>query len=337
MRRLILLPVKPYYDNGYSIAVKSDLDKLQPSANDLLIWYDDVDGSLYGYDKVIKRPSKYSLLRVINVLKNNVNCELQTKKLKNEVLTNVYDEIFCGDVIFYNAVRSLFPNKKITVRFHNCFSRIKDRIRLINEPVNLKFKIQARAFYKLEKKIFHDSNVYKIFISDEDRLYYTMNFGKKSDSCVWGFTPDMNKAVSKRSEAQKTKIVHVGGLQTHKIDGIIWFINEVFLPLRNTYPTLEFHMWGQGSRAFDDETKGIYGHGFYDGNDLPLTDRGLYINPDLIGGGVKIKLISYFEEGASFISTPFGYEGYNTDLVDNKHYFVVEKDCWLSFLRDYFK
>ncbi len=331
------MPVKPHYNNGYSIAVKHDLETLQPTTNDLIVWYDDINGSVCDNDRVIKRPSRYSLLRVINILKNNVNCELQSSKLERIVQTEEFDEVFCGDVIFYNAVRSIYPNKKIIVRFHNCFSRIKDRIRLINEPVNLKFKIQAQAFYKLEKTIFHDSNVYKIFISNEDRLYYTMNFGKKSDSEVWGFTPDMHKAASNRSEMKKNKLVHVGGLQTHKVDGMLWFINDVFKPLRSIYPSLEFHMWGDGTEVLNDDSNGIFGHGFYNGNHLPLIDKGLYVNPDLIGGGVKIKLMSYFEEGSSFISTPFGYEGYNTELVDNKHYFVVEKDCWLSFLRDYFK
>ena len=325
---LYLFPALPNNINGYGIAVASDYKKLSPKPEDIVIWY--TSQSAPADYKIIKRPSRMAFSRLVNVVQNKVNCEITKSDLRKiSFAPESIDKVFSGDVIFYRALRSLFPEKKIFVRFHNCFGRIKDRIRLIDEPVNVKFEIQARAFYKLEREIFKDKNVQKIFISKEDRDYYTSNFGIESDSEVWGFAPDMEKTIKARKDTPKTKLVHFGGIQSHKIDGLKWFVNDVFFPLRKIHPQVEFHLWGRGSEIFDDNTNGIYGHGFYEGDDLPLVSEGLYVNPDIIGGGVKIKLLSYFEGGASFLSTPFGYEGYSKGLIDN-HY------CF-DFLEDYFK
>ena len=332
---LYIFPILPSKSNGYGIAVASDFARLNPKKDDVVIWYTSRTDT--SYRQVLKRPSKLAFSRATKVLLNKVNCEVTAMELKKiDFDCNKVDSIFCGDVIFYRALRKIFPQKMITVRFHNCFGRIKDRIRLIDEPVNLKFKIQANAFYRLEKEIFKDTNTYKIFITKEDRDYYTSNFGIESDSEVWAFVPDMNRAIAKRNDKHKNKLVHFGGIQSHKIDGLKWFVKDVFLPLREKVPAIEFHLYGNGTESFDDKVNGIYGHGFYKQDGLPDTDCGLYINPDLIGGGVKIKLMSYFEEGASFITTPFGYEGYPKELIDNQFYYVVEKNQWLPFLIDFF-
>lgn len=332
---LYIFPILPSKKNGYGIAVASDYERLKPRVEDVVIWYSTSDNP--SYHQIMIRPRKFAISRVINVIQNKVNSEVTESDLrKMDFKPSEIDSIFCGDVIFYRALRSIFPEKQINVRFHNCFGRILDRVRLIDEPVNLRFKIQSRAFYKLEKEIFHDSNVHKIFISEEDRNYYTSNFGVESDSEVWGFMPDMNKATVLRSNTRKNKIVHLGGVQSHKIDGIKWFINDVFYPLRKSYPLLEFHLYGKGTDLFNNPDNGIFGHGFYNGEHFPLVNEGLYINPDVIGGGVKIKLLKYFEEGTTFITTPFGYEGYPKDLIDNKYCYVIEKEKWYSFMNKYF-
>lgn len=332
---IYIFPANPYGQTGYSVAVKYDLNRLKITNEDLIIWYQSQNRTFFSNDVTVMRPAPYALSRVINVLRNYVNCELDAKDLAQFDFHNV-DKVFCGEVIFYRALRTIFPDKHLMVRFHNCYSRISDRLRLIEERTSLKFKIQSRALCKLEKEIFKDKNVEKIFISKEDRDYYAQHFGIWSDSCVWGVEPQMKLAFEKRIDNKKSKLIHYGGLQTHKIDSLKWFINDVFLPLRNKHKDLELHLYGKGTESFDDRQNGIFGHGFYDKDDLPDIQNGLYVNPDLLGIGVKMKLLDYFEKGASFITTPYGFEGYSRELIDNKYYFMIEKDSWLSFLNNYF-
>ena len=60
---------------------------------------------------------------------------------------------------------------------------------------------------------------------------------------------------------------------------------------------------------------------------LPLFPA-IYVNPDVIGGGIKLKLMNLMEEGVPFISTPFGFEGYSHDLMDDRFCIVEEMDRW---------
>lgn len=334
--RLLLFPSYPVTTNGYGIAVREDIHRLTVNEKDQVIWYVTKEDSTFSHGQVINRYGKFSFKRFYNFLRMRHNTEVYLSDL-NGVKADEIDEIFCGEVVFYRALRQLFPNKKIIVRFHNCFARVHDRVNLLgnSNSLSLLYRLNLSVFYSLEREIMSDKNVYKIFISNEDRYYYTSNFGKYDDSEVWGFTPDINRINQNRKKLSTiSKIVWYGGLDSHKIDSVNWFVSSVFAKLKIDHPDLEFHLYGKGTVAFNDEKNGIYGHGFYDGNDMPFMDSALYINPDLTGGGVKIKLISYFESGVRFLTTPFGYEGYAESLVDNKYCFVKPSDEWLDFITE---
>ena len=99
---------------------------------------------------------------------------------------------------------------------------------------------------------------------------------------------------------------------------------------------MEFHLWGRCSQVYNDEDNKVFGHGFFCGKGMPLPDS-LYINPDIIGGGIKLKLQTLIESGVPFISSVFGYEGYSKDLIDNKYVIVKELDDWVGSIVDLIK
>lgn len=337
--RLLVFPSSPILTNGYGIAVYSDVQKLGKKTDDINVWYVVASQKESVSGKVITRHTRYSIATIKNLLRGRSSTEIDSSDL-SFVAKDKIDYIFCGDVIFYRALRKQFPNSKIYVRLHNCYSRIRDRIRLLQNDSNLDiiFKIDLLTFYNLEREIFKDSNTYKIFISEEDRNYYTSNFGRYCDSEVWGFVPNMDKALLNRSNFEKiNKLVWYGGLDLHKIDSVRWFIKGVFKKLIVDYPEIEFHLYGGGTEEFHDPSSNIIGHGFYKGNDMPFKNNALYINPDLTGGGVKIKIISYLENGTRFITNPFGFEGYSKDIIDNEYCIVKELDEWYDYLREALK
>lgn len=327
---LYLFPEKASENNGYSIAVKSDYDRLLPSQEDTVIWYSDsLKFPLFSDNHIlIKRPSLLSSKRIINVLQGQISCEVIGRDLQ-DIKNDSYDTIFCGDVVFYRVLRKMFPEKRMIVRFHNCFARIKDRNRILRNRLNWKFKMDMEAFYLLESEIFRDPNVEKIFISKEDRDYYQLITGRLNDSSIWAFDPD--RIVMERNRKPiiyKKKLVWFGGLEAHKIASMRWFIDSVYPRIRSVIPDVEFHLWGNTTAKMNNPLKGIYGHGFYEGIEMPFKNAALYINPDLVGGGVKIKLKTYFESGIPFITTPFGYEGYSDDLIDDEYCYSIEPDLW---------
>ena len=328
-------PTLPIQRDGYSIVVNSDYNILKPKEDDLVVWYNmDLFRDKISTGIVIDGPSKYGAKRFLNIIQGRLSCEFTAHDLRGIKLPMNPSSVFCGDIHFYRVLRQFYPQKEIMVRFHNCYTRISKRIELLaNSNPNIKFKINLFGNRRLEKQIFNDNKVKKIFISEEDRDFYVSMMGKYNDSEVWGVIPDFEKVKKNRVKVDHpTKIVWFGGIQAHKADSVRWFIEKVFTPLQLKYTKIEFHLFGSGTSAYNDPDKLVYGHGRYQGDGMPFKSEGIFINPDLTGGGVKIKLKQYFEEGVTFITNPFGYEGYSHDWIDNEYCYCVQLDEWYGRL-----
>lgn len=330
---LYLFPEAANNNNGYGFAVERDFQRIQPQEDDMIVWYTISErkdiGHLKDKDIIIKKNTKLSTKSFCNIILGRERTEIKANELQF-LKGHIFNSIFCGDTIFYNAIRKLFPDTPIIVRFHNCFARIHDRKKLIKTPLDWKFNLKLRNMYKLERNILNDSNTYKIFISDEDRDYYTSMFGQYEDSETWIMKVDTQQIKNKRvSINYSNKIVWFGGIESHKESSVLWFIKDILPKIKEKIKNIEFHLWGRGTNKFNDNKNGIYAHGYYKETGFP-TNNALYINPDLIGGGVKIKLATLIEEGIPFISTPFGFEGYPKELIDNNYCIVVEKEKWVE-------
>lgn len=338
---LFLFPEAACLSNGYGIAVKAAYEQLSIKKNDIVVWYTSIpkDKMMYvrNQDYIISRPSFFSIKSVYNTLRRTNRSELLVSELaflKEKTIENIY----CDETCFYHAIRKMFPENKITVRFHNSFARIHDRLKLLkNRKVDLLYSITLSNMYNLERDVMQDKNVHKIFLSDEDRYYYTSHYGKYTDSQTFLFIPNLESAKLKRKDKSvDCRLVWFGGVESHKKSSVDWFIKDVFPLIKKEMPNVEFHLWGKGTEKFDNNSMNVYGHGFYEGIGNP-SDSSLYINPDIIGGGVKIKLLSLIESGMPIISTPFGFEGYRKDIIDERYCLVVEEDEWAQSIIDYLK
>lgn len=331
---LYLFPALASLDDGYGIAVENDYRKCAPTNQDVVVWrnrYNKVK-SLYIKDNhyIINQNPFFSWRSIVNTIKRTNRSEISPSDLKF-LKEFKFDKIFCGDVCFYNAIRSLYPNKEITVRFHNCFARIYDRKRITGRYVDAMYSITLSNMYRLERKVLIDDKVTKIFISEEDRAYYTSHFGKYNDSYTWQIMPSKEKMDLNRTDSSiKPILVWFGGVDSHKKSSIDWFIDNVYFEVRKEFPEITFHLFGSNTDKYDNQNLNIFGHSLYKGaDDVPIRNA-LYINPDIIGGGVKMKLITYFENGVPFISSIFGFEGFPHELIDNKYCFVTEENQWVQ-------
>lgn len=325
---LFLFPAPATLDGGYNFGVYFAYNKLRPKPDDIVVWCANTSNIPYFKDNdiLILLPKLFSFKSALKIAQNRFHHEIDLRDLK--MLKEFdFENIHCDEVTFYPAIRKLFPDRKINLRLHNCFARIVERERVLGVKQDWRFERKMKALSRLEINIFNDKNVHKIFISDEDRNYYTLMTGNKSDSEVWNYIPLINNQPQNINESI-TKLVWFGGVEGHKTSSVLWFIEKVFPIIKKKIPIVEFHLWGSQTDQFNNPSKNIYGHGRYPSDNLPLKGKALYVNPDVIGGGIKIKLMTYFKEGVPFISTPFGFEGYKDDLIDNNFCYVEEMENW---------
>lgn len=328
---LYLFPEAATSESGYGMCVESDYRRLSPSAGDQVVWYTSFPKEKMPYlkegDIILHWNKTLSAKSFDNILRRRPRAEVNYKEL-SALSGKEFDRIHCDDVLFYHAVRKLFPEKEFAVRFHNCYSRIYDRSQLLDAGLDLKFRATLRLMFGLEKEIFQDRRVHKVFISEEDRNYYVAMYGRRKDSEVWSFSPDMEIAGRNRTEPHYAgRVVWFGGVESHKKRSVDWFAYEVFPEILKQVPEAEFHLWGRNTAVYNHPEAHVFGHGFFEGEGLPLSPA-LYINPDVIGGGVKLKLMHLIEDGTPCISTPFGFEGYSRDLADDRYCIVEEMDRW---------
>ncbi|MBQ6210903.1 MAG: glycosyltransferase [Prevotella sp.] len=328
---LYIFPEAPVLDNGFGVGIAYAYNKLQPKEDDVVVWYTSKTDfpQLRKSHHIIKKPSATSFRRIMNVLRGKPSHELSPSQLS--FLKGVdFDAVHCDDTTFFPTLRRMMPDKHIVVRFHNCYARIEDRQRLLNVPLSRKFRMVLKAYYQVERDIMNDRNSTKIFVTQEDMDYYRSNFGIASDSCVWvGEYDALRSPRTYHPVANVDKVVWFGGVESHKYNSVRWFIDKVFPQVKQKYPFLTFHLYGAGTQQFDNPAEGIFGHGFYEGNDVPGKGTSLYVNPDIIGSGIKLKLLTYLKEGVPFITTPFGFEGYSMQLADD-YCIVSEQEHWVE-------
>ena len=328
---MLLFPDIPGTKSGYQIAVKSDLDRLQVTDDDVCLFHSSLraDNPSFRY---INRPGIIG--RVQNLAKLRVPSDLRLKSL-DEVLHNFqadFDEIFCGDVTLYNAVRSCFPHSQIAVRFHNFYTKVLQRKAQLRIRVDPSFYVQLRIMQRLERKILLDARSSHIFISYEEQAHAQEFYPDMSTSTVWEIFDQVWRAPN--VNVSKPRLIWFGGLSSHKKYGVDKFTSDVFPHVRAKIEGCEFHLYGAGTEQYDLREDGIYGHGFYVGNGVPDRNA-LYVNPDLLGGGVKLKIGHLLSNDCAFISTPYGVEGYQ--LPKSENILIRDFDNWTESIAGFFK
>jgi hypothetical protein len=252
-------------------------------------------------------------------------------QLRREVRTRDPKEIFCGDVIFYRALRAMFPERPITVRLHNYFTLARTRWRSRDIPLDLHFRLTLELTSRLERRIMRDPLVRPIFINrSEQRCFQLCWPGRSSDLWPVHCTP-----LETISSPQALRLIYFGGTGSHQACGLRHFIGNAYRRLAARRPKIEFHLWGEGTEAFDRAAPKVFGHGRWTGDGLPHSGDGLFVIPDLLGGGVKVKTGDSLSLGLPFITTPFGAEGYQFSTAPGR--FVADLDDWDSVIDAYFE
>lgn len=335
MPRLILLPETPGTWSGYQKAVASDVNRLQIREHDTVLCYATGNPeNLPANFRRLPRPGKLTVQRVTNLLNQRISNELRKLDIERIVFGRSFDELFCGEVTLYRALREMYPGKPITVRFHNFFSVCVWRNQFLRYTLPWQVRLNFALLARLEQEILRDPLVEPIFITEEERQWAQKIYPHRPMHC-WEV---VNRQVVVREisvSLEKPQLVWFGGLSAHKAYAVQYFVRTIFPQIRTKFPTAEFHLFGSGTARFHQLTNHVFGHGFYSGDGLPLAGKALFINPDLLGGGVKLKLADWVAAGVPFITTPFGAEGY--DLPTHENILIAAMDDWANRIVQFFE
>lgn len=120
------------------------------------------------------------------------------------------------------------------------------------------------------------------------------------------------------SNEGKNRVAFIGSPIDFNIKSVEWFIANVWPLILEKKPNAEFHVYGKVSNYVKKE-RNVYAHGFVKNSSDIYRDNRIFVNPILMGGGLKIKCVEALLYGKPLVTTSVGAQG-------------IEDGCGSAFL-----
>jgi len=234
----------------------------------------------------------------------------------NQLISSVEEDI---DVILIEGIhisgaiskiREKFPGVPIVLRQSNVEFEV---LSTVGEQMKNPLK---KGFYKLQSRFMKAFELERMrkcdavsFISTSDLKTFQPYF-----SDLRYFISNAGAYLPEITEGRKTnKLVAISNWEWQpNIQGLEWFLKNVWGEVREKYPVLSFHIAGKGiSAAFKQQFAGdrLIFEGFVDDIEQYRQQATLFVAPLFSGSGMKLKILEAFASGLPTITTNIGIQG----------------------------
>lgn len=235
---------------------------------------------------------------------------------------------------FYVPVIRMYSGAKIVMRAHNVEFKIWEGIVNQFKPGVKKFfaKIIYRRLRNFELKSLNQYDAI-IPITPND-LEMFKNLGTEKPMFCAPFGMDLTNLEKKPNNQTFPTLFFLGALDwIPNQEGLIWFLDKVWIDLKRNHPKLEFYVGGRNAPSwlvkkinqkqivFAGEVKNAY---------LFMNDKTIMVVPLFSGSGIRVKIIEGMALGKVIISTSAGIEGIpathekNIIFADNSQEFISQ-------------
>jgi glycosyltransferase involved in cell wall biosynthesis len=150
-------------------------------------------------------------------------------------------------------------------------------------------------------------------VSEEDKVALLEAAGRPVDVKVIPIAVDTDE-VAVIDRPSPTHVLNVGTMYwPPNIDGVLWFIHEVWPIVRERNPEIQFDVVGSRPPreivALGGEKNGINVTGYVPDPTPYFQRAALMVVPLRAGGGMRVKILNALAQGIPIVSTMIGYEG----------------------------
>jgi len=321
LSNLYLFPCLPDTKSGYGIAVGSDMEHLSCSVDDYYIFIADGGDINIPYNKslIIRRNNLF--FRFCNFLLNGHPAFFSSTFLFLlfwlKFRKRNFDFLFIGDINFY-GLNKFFKYKKAKLRLHNVYLKIFENLKGIRIGLEyIKMYYEAFVGSNVERKMIRElgsGNLEIVCITQQEQRYLSTKFDLNIGLLKVNVKNHVISTLTSSIEfCWDKRIVWFGGLSSHKLICMKHFIETIYPDLKNSISGLKFELYGKGTDRFFSTEHDICGYGFVQKLDLQKFSNSIFINPDCLGGGVKLKLLTFVQNNVRFLTTELGAEGFSIE------------------------
>ena len=248
-------------------------------------------------------------------------------KIKELALSKNYNFILLDGfytTAYLHEIRTL-TDAKIIYRSHNIENQIWEELAGIttNKWKRIFLNILAKKVKKYEEKI-HEAvdTIAAICYTDAD---YFKSFAPSKVHVI----PVSILPVKPATTIASNSLCFIGNFNWFpNVEGISWFIDNVFSTLKNEYPKITLHIAGFGSReslaAYNN--KGIVIHGAIDDVPTFIKSHGIFISPIFYGSGIKIKVLEAMNASVPVVLSQKSAEGIN--FPNSSSFFITKEEAY---------
>jgi glycosyltransferase involved in cell wall biosynthesis len=165
-------------------------------------------------------------------------------------------------------------------------------------------------------------------VSAEDRAALQEAAGSPVEITVIPITVDTDEVQPVQRVPGGGHILHIGTMfWPPNIDGIRWFIDEVYPLIREKRPEVVFNVLGARPPRdlLELNSKGIGVHvtGYVDDPAPYLEQAGVMVVPLRAGGGMRVKILNALAQGLPLVSTTIGSEGIAVE--SGRHLLIADR------------
>ena len=216
---------------------------------------------------------------------------------------------------------------KIVVRMHNIEHQIWERLASNESNPFMKFlyHVNEKQLRKVEDSILNKVDGY-MTISEPDYQYFEKTAPEIPGVVIpFGIDMDNYELEDDFIASDNPSLCHIGSMNwSPNIEGIEWFLDDVWPLIHEAHPDLEFTVAGHGTpdhlmQRKDANVKFV--GTVPDANEFML-DHELMIVPLLSGSGIRVKIVEAMALGRVVITTSVGAEGLSVE--NGKHLFIAD-------------
>lgn len=250
--------------------------------------------------------------QVVEIIQNHL-------KSTDRQLLFFYEDLPASYLLW--SLKEHFPDALHLVRSHNVMA--KGFRELANQPNPLKrfaWKMELSKIDTFEKEMAKEADRF-FAISEDDASWYRQNMGIEPDG-VAGFYLGEEYFKDSPEPGPENSILYLGSADLRKGSALNNFIHEVWPLVHLRDRKARLILGGRGTERFHHPSNEIYGQGFVHSVETFLNQGQIFLNPQVVGAGIKIKSLVAVVSQKLLVSTTVGVEG--TGLQKDVHCIVED-------------
>ncbi|MBK9256295.1 MAG: glycosyltransferase [Saprospiraceae bacterium] len=213
----------------------------------------------------------------------------------------------------------------ITMRAHNVeheiWERISSNTKFLPKKLYLKYLTSKLKRYELNHLNDYD---YLIAVSERD-LKKFKTLGYKNGAMASPIGLNINNYAKIAHSHPTTDLCFIGALDwMPNMEGLMWFLNNVWPEINNQHPDLKFHIAGRNTpdALLKLNLKNVVVHGEVKDAIEFINNYKVMVVPLFSGSGMRVKILEGMALGKVVITTTLGKEGIHAD--HGKHLLVAD-------------